>query len=343
MDVAMEQRGVTRLTGLTVGLLYNVPATPPRGEAVDYVAEREVEEQVDAVDDALDRLGLAHQRFPLTEDVERLVKGLKAYAPAVVINLCEGAFGDSRFEMNVPSILELLRVPYTGSSPLALGLCQNKGLAKAILRTRGIPTPDYQILNRFDEWSGDLTYPLFVKPVREDGSLGITKACFVQDDVALKHRVEYVLTRYQQPALVERYIVGRELNVALLGNPRPDVLPISEIVFTSSEEPKIVDYSAKWLRESDEYRMTVPTCPADLPPSTRAAVASWAWEAYQALCCRDYARIDIRLKDAVPYVLEVNPNPDLSLDAGFVRSLKAAGISYEAFIERLIGFALARH
>jgi len=338
----MDDQGVPRLTDLTVGVLYNLPTPPPRGEAMDYVAEREVEEQVDAVEDALDHLGLPHHRFPLTEDIEGLVTELKASTPDVVINLCEGAFGDSRFEMNVPSLLELLRVPYTGSPPLALGLCQHKGLAKAVLRANGIPTPDYQLLCRIDEWAGGLTFPLFVKPVREDGSVGITKACFVQDAAALKHRVEYILTRYQQPALVERYIAGRELNVALLGYPRPTVLPLSEIVFTSPEEPKIVDYAAKWLRESDEYRQTVPTCPADLPPSTRALVASWAQAAFQALGCRDYARMDIRLKDGVPYVLEVNPNPDLAPDAGYARSLTAAGISYAAFIDRLIGFALER-
>jgi D-alanine-D-alanine ligase len=343
MDLTMEKRDVSSITGLKVGLLFNLPVRPPRGETVDYVAEVEVEEQVDAVEDALDRLGLEHQRFPLTEDVERLVKALKAYASDVVINLCEGAFGDSHLEMNVPAILELLRVPYTGSPPLALGLCQNKGLTKDVLRTRGIPTPDYQILNRFDEWTGGLDYPLFVKPLSEDASLGITRDCFVQDDVELKHRVEYVLSRYRQPALVEQYIAGRELNVALLGNTKPEVLPISEIVFTFSDEPKIVDYSAKWLRESDEYQKTIPTCPADLTSSTRNAVESWALQAYRALCCRDYARIDIRLKGTTPYVLEVNPNPDISPDAGFVRSLRAAGISYEAFIERLIHFALERH
>ncbi len=270
----MDDQGVLQLTDLTVGVLYNLPAPPSRGEAMDYVAEREVEEQVDAVEDALDRLGLAHQRFPLTEDVEDLVTGLKAYTPDVVINLCEGAFGDSRFEMNVPSLLELLGVPYTGSPPLALGLCQHKGLAKAVLRTNGIPTPDYQILRHIDEWAGGLTYPLFVKPVREDGSVGITKACFVQDAAALKRRVEYLLTRYQQPALVERYMAGRELNVALLGHPRPTVLPISEIVFTSPEEPKIVDYAAKWLRESDEYRQTSPVSrrPPPLHTSHRRVV-----------------------------------------------------------------------
>jgi D-alanine-D-alanine ligase len=177
----------------------------------------------------------------------------------------------------------------------------------------------------------------------EDASLGITRESFVRNDVELKNRVEYVLSRYRQPALVEQYIAGRELNVALLGNTQPEVLPISEIMFNFSDEPKIVDYSAKWFRESDEYEKTVPTCPADLTPSTRTAVESWALQAYQALCCRDYARIDIRLKGTTTYILEVNPNPDISPDAGFVRSLKVAGISYEAFIERLIGFALERH
>ena len=215
-------------------------------------------------------------------------------------------------------------------------------MAKDVLRTRGIPTPDYQILTRFDEWTGGLDYPLFVKPLSEDASLGITRDCFVQDDLELKHRVEYVLSRYKQPALVEQYIAGRELNVALLGSTQLEVLPISEIVFTFSDEPKIVDYYAKWFRESEEYKKTIPTCPAKLNSSTRNKVESEALKAYQALSCRDYARVDMRLKGNIPYVLEINPNPDISPTAGFVRSLKAAGFSYEAFVQEIICLALER-
>lgn len=325
-----------------VGVLFNLPAKPSRGEDRDFVAEAEVRDQAEAVQDALEKLDLEYKGFPLKDDVESLVRALKLYKPDVVINLCEEALGDSHLEMNVPSILELLGIPYTGSPPLALGLCQNKGLTKDILRAKGIPTPTYHVLSSFEDWKRGIDYPLIVKPLREDASLGISRKSFVTDVNELKSQVEYVNKRYRQPALVEKYIDGRELNVAILGNEKPKVLPISEIVFEFSDEPKIVDYSAKWFKESDEYKKTKPVCPARLKPAIRDKVERVALQAYKVLYCRDYARVDIRLKGNVPYVLEANANPGISPEAGFVRSLKAAGISFEEFVKGIICFALER-
>jgi len=325
-----------------VGVLFNLPTKPVRGEDVDYVAEAEVEDQVKAVQDSLRKIGLQCQLFALKDDVEGLIRELKLYKPDVVVNLCEGAFGDSHHEMNIPSLLELLRIPYTGSPPLAVGLSQNKGFAKDILRADRIPTPKYRVLNSFKDWRGGLEYPLFVKPLREDASQGISRESFVRNDAELSKRVDYIVKRYGQPALVEEYIVGRELNVAILGNEKPRVLPISEIIFGFPDEPKIVDYSAKWFPESDEYKMTKPVCPANLTPFIKRRVESVALKAYEALYCRDYARVDMRLKGDMPLVLEVNANPDLSHEAGFARSLKAAGISFEDFIKDIVFFALGR-
>ncbi len=337
-----RNRNSSFMADFKVGVLFNVLAKPSKGEDLDYVSEAEVEDQAEHILDALEKLDLKYQRFPLKDNVESLVKELKLHEPHVVINLCEGAFGESRLEMDVASILELLRIPYTGSPPLTLGLCQNKGLAKDVLKAKGIPTPEYQILSCFENWNDEIGYPLFVKPLREDASLGITKESFVGDAVELKKRVEYITERYRQPALVEKYVDGRELNVAILGNEKPAILPISEIVFEFPDHPKIVGYSAKWFRESEEYKKTKPVCPAKLKPSIKDAVERVSLAAYRALYCRDYARVDIRLKDDVPFVLEVNPNPDISLDAGFVRSLKAARISFAEFIENIICFALER-
>jgi len=266
-----------------------------------------------------------------------------SYKPHVVINLCEGAFGDSHLEMNVPCLLELLRIPYTGSPPLALGMCQNKGLTKDVLRSNRIPTPRYRILNSFEEWKGEIAYPLFVKPLKEDASLGITSESFVRSDVELKSRVEFLIGRYDQPAIVEEYVDGRELNVSIFGSERPEALPISEIKFEfEGDKPKIVDYSAKWIKESEEYKRTTPVCPADLDHLVRDRVEKTALMAYKVLCCRDYARVDIRLKDDVPYVLEVNPNPDISPEGGFARSLAKAGIPFREFVQKIITFALGR-
>jgi len=327
---------------LKVGVLFNFPVKPSRGEDADYVAEAEVEDQTELLQDALRKLDLQYQSFPLKDDVESFVRALKVYKPDVTINLCEGAFGYSHLEMNVPCLLELLGIPYTGSPPLTLGLCQNKGLTKDILKAKGIPTPKCQILSSFEDWKRGIDYPLFVKPLREDASLGISRKSFVIDDNELKSQVEYVNKRYGQPALVEKYIDGRELNVAILGNEEPRVLPISEIVFEFSDEPKIVDFSAKWFKESDEYKKTKPVCPAKLKPFIRDKVERVALRAYKVLYCRDYARIDIRLKGNVPYVIEANANPDISPEAGFVRSLRAAGIPFEEFVKEIIFFALER-
>jgi len=339
----IEDRYRTKETEhLTVGILFNHPVKPSRGEGIDYIAEAEVEEEAEAVREALEKLGIKYQMISFEMDIGLLIKFLKRYKPDVVINLCEGAFGDSSQEMNVPAVLELLKIPYTGSPPLTLGLCQNKELSKKILKANRLPTPDFTVLRKPDEWNNEIKFPLFVKPLREDGSLGISKKSYVQNNTELKAQVKYITTIYKQPALVEEYIAGRELNIAILGNKPPMVLPISEIIFKSENEPKIVCYSSKWIKESDEYKKTNPVCPTSLKPSVKDKIEKIAIEAYNALHCRDYARIDIRLRKNLPFILEVNPNPDVSPDAGFSRSLLAAGILYEEFVEKIIQLAIQR-
>lgn len=329
---------------LKVGILFNFPTKPLRGEEIDYLAEEEVLDQVGAVQNALIKLDIQHQLFPLRDDIEGFLRALKLYKPDAIVNLCEGVMGDSSLEMYVPAILEILGIPYTGSHPLALGICQDKGLAKAILKAHDVPTPEYQIVERFESLKRGLNFPLFIKPLKEDASVGISRSSFVKNIMELKAQVEYVNRVYRQPALVEEYISGREFNVSILGNEEPAVLPISEIIFEFQDEPKIVDYAAKWFKESDEYIKTKPMCPAKLDNELKDKIEKTALKAYKVLKCRDYARVDIRLKNetGIPYVLEVNPNPDISHEAGFARSLKAAGISFEGFIKSILGFALKR-
>jgi D-alanine-D-alanine ligase len=327
---------------IKVGVLFNRPSEASRGEDVDYIAYAEVEEQAEEVQKALEKLGFEYQMLPFEINFELLVKTLKNHKLDVVINLCEGAFGDSHQEMNVPSLLELLGIPYTGSPPLALGISQNKGLTKEILKANELPTPKYKVLESPVDWKAEIGFPLFVKPLMEDASIGISSKSYVRNDAELKAQVEYITSRYKQPALVEEYVAGRELNVAILGYERPRVLPISEITFDFKDEPKIVDFSAKWFKESEEYKKTKPMCPALLEPSVKNNIEKIALKAYKAVYCRDYARVDMRLRDNSPWILEINPNPDISPESGFPRSLKAAGISYEQFIEEIIQFAVQR-
>lgn len=325
---------------MKVAILYNAPAGKP--DSIEYLSEAGVLEEVEAVRLALERLDLKYDIIPLRDDIIEFARAVKNCNPDVAVNLCEGAFGYSMYEMNVAALLELLGVPYTGADPLTLALARDKGLSKDIFRAKGIPTPEYRVLNSILDWDSKLSFPLIVKPVAEDASIGLTRRNFVRCFDELKDIVEYIVVRYGQPALVEEYIAGRELNVAFIGGEEPVMLPISEIVFEFEEEPRIVDYYAKWVKGSYEYERTRPLCPAPLDEGVRVRVEDAARRAYKALKCRDYGRVDIRLRGMVPYVLEVNPNPDISLDSGFVRSLNAAGIRYEDFIARIISYALDR-
>ncbi|MBS7615130.1 ATP-grasp domain-containing protein [Candidatus Bathyarchaeota archaeon] len=331
-----------RNTDIIIGVLFNTPVEPLKGEKIDFIADAEVKEVTEAVQKALEKLDFKYQMIPFEMDFEVLVKTLKHRKPNVIINLCEGAYGDSHQEMNIPAVLEILKIPYTGSSPLTLGICQNKRLTKEILRANRLPTPNYTVLENFSDWKGEIGFPLFVKPFKEDASIGISSRSYVRNDAELKAQVDYINNRYKQPALVEEYVAGRELNVSILGNENPIVLPISEITFDFPDEPKIVDFSAKWLKESEQYKRTRLVCQALLPAFVKNEIEKIALLAYKSLYCRDYARIDIRLRENQPLILEANPNPDIAPDAGFVRSLRAAGISYEQFIEKIVYFALQR-
>ncbi|MEM2128985.1 MAG: ATP-grasp domain-containing protein [Candidatus Bathyarchaeia archaeon] len=325
-----------------VGIIFDIIYKDISEEDYSRFSEAKIQDNVKAVQEAIMKLRWSCHLLPVKDDVKTLINLLELFRPDAVVNLCEAFFGRSKFEMNVPAVLELLKIPYTGSPPLTLGLCQNKGLTKNILRANGIPTPDYQILDSYKDWKNEIEFPLMVKPLREDASLGIMRKNFVRNGRQLKSRVDYIIRRYKQPALVEKYIDGRELNVSILGNEKPKVLPISEIIFEHKKEPKIVDYSAKWLEKSEEYQNTKPVCPAKLSSSVEKTVKRTSLKAYKLLGCRDYARVDIRLKNGTPFILEVNANPDISLDSGFVRSLKAAGISYKKFIREIIFFAVQR-
>jgi len=187
-----------------------------------------------------------------------------------------------------------------------------------------------------------MRYPLFVKPIREDASLGISRNAFVTDRAGLKERCRYIARRYRQPALVEAYVEGRELNVSIIGNRKPTALPISEIDMSTIPDgkPRVCDYRAKWVPESEEYITTVPLCPAPLPRATERKVKETALACYRLLSCRGYARVDIRLsRENVPFVLEVNPNPCIAPDSGIVRSAAAVGISYPKLIYRIADLA----
>jgi D-alanine-D-alanine ligase len=284
----------------------------------------------------------------VAEDPADFLTALCSLSPDLVVNLCEGIRGRAIFEVHVAALLELLDVPFTGNGALALALCLDKARANAVLTARGVPTPRHRVVTAGEPWDDSgLQYPIIVKPVREDASVGIDFDGIVSDRRSLQARAAWIAERFGGEALVEEYVDGRELNVAVLDSASgPEILPIAEIDFSgyAVEWPRILSYDAKWNLESEAYRKSVPVCPAPLTPNVEERVRGVSLQAIEALGCRGYTRVDLRLdRHDVPYVLEVNPNPDLSPDAGLARAARVAGWSYPDLVERIARGALRPH
>jgi D-alanine-D-alanine ligase len=211
----------------------------------------------------------------------------------------------------------------------------------------GLPTARFQIFKSpADELDLSLKFPMIVKPIHEDASIGITNESVVKDEEQLRKRIAYVIETYKQNALAEEFIEGREVNVSIIGNKDPIALPIEELQFTNFSEStyKICSYQAKWIPNSEEFQKTIPVCPAQLPKNVENRIKRLALAAYKVMECQDYARIDIRIdKDNNSYILEVNPNPDIGpVDTAFTRAAAANSISYNELITKILDYAIER-
>lgn len=329
---------------MKVAVCFNLAVTKPvRGELHDRISEAGAEEEATAVTAALRRLGHVPALIPLGSEVVSFIGKLQLLRPAVIFNLCEGYRGDSSREMHIAALYELLDIPYTGSSPICLGVTQDKALTKDILVRHGLPTPEYYRVRINDPLPKlAIKSPFIVKPCCEDASLSIGPDSIVTTEAALKKRIRYIHDRYSQDALVEKFISGREFNAAVLGNPPSSMLPLSEIEFAKDLKHPIVSYAGKWESESADFNGTTPVCPATVDDKTRKKIEKTVLSACRLLGCRDYARVDIRLQDDIPYILEINANPDICPDAGFARAARSGGYDYPSLIQRLLNMALAR-
>jgi D-alanine-D-alanine ligase len=275
------------------------------------------------------------------DDLGKIRKEIDQFTPHVTFNLLEEFHSISMYDQHVVSYLELLRQPYTGCNPRGLMLSHDKALCKQILLYHRIPTPKFAVypLRRKVKPTKRLTYPLVVKSVSEEASLGISRASLVTNDEKLKDRVEFVHQTVKSDALVEEYIEGRELYVSVMGNERLKVLPIWELEFTKSADkvPLIATAKVKWDYEYQKQIGVQTHAAKDLPDGVSAKIIKQCARAYRALFLTGYARIDLRLAaDGRAYMLEANPNPNLSYGEDFAESGHAAGISYEALLHRII-------
>jgi D-alanine-D-alanine ligase len=330
---------------MRVAVLSNDDEGLAHGRPEDAIAARGVDEQAEAVAAACREEGFEVVRVLATRDVGRFLRDLDEARADVAFNLIEAIGGEARLEAAAAGLLEWVGLPYTGSPPRAMSLALEKPLARAAMAAAGLPVPRGLVMERGDEDVSDLPFPAIVKPSREDASHGIGADSVVRDRRALGERVRWVVETYEQPALVEEYVDGRELNVAILGSGAgARALPVSEIDFSEflAGRPRIVTYEGKWVEGSADYGRTNPFFP-DLEPALLARVQEVALAAYRLVGVRDYGRVDLRV-DARrgPLVLEVNPNPDVSPEAGLARSVRRAGIEYRAFVRRTLEAALER-
>jgi len=331
---------------MRVAIIYNEPRSAEWGRDP---SEDGVLDEIPVIESALREAGHTPQIYAAAS-AAGLAAFLERERPKVVFNCCESLQGVAALEMGVAALYDLFGVAYTGSPALTLGIALNKAIAKSIFRANGIPTPLHVVMESADDLARrhSLAYPLIVKPVAEDASIGIDARSVVYDSASAAARVKFVWSEFKQPALVEEFIEGRELNVAVLADSRGelDALPVSEIPFDALPPgtPTIVSYDAKWVTGSPVYKSTPSRCPAVLEPALAERVQHAALLAARAVGLRDYGRIDLRLRtsDQELFVLEANPNPDLGSDAGFMRAAMASGRTVPATVQQILSRAVER-
>ena len=283
-------------------------------------------------------LELEHDPTVLWQELHRI-------KPDAVFNLFEGYPNNAETETYVAGLLEWSGYPFTGSPARTLALARAKHLTKQLLRGAGLPTADFFVVEELPVPACSLNWPVIVKPATQDASVGLDQDSVVTNQFQLEQRVAYIFETYGAPVLVEEYIDGREFNVAITELPDLEALPPSEIRFQQEGAGSwpILTYEGKWKPGTDAYDLTPGTYPAKISPRLIERLADLGKRAYRLLGCRDYARVDFRVKPSgKPYILEVNPNPEISETAGFAGSLGSAEIGHREFIWKLIRHALHR-
>jgi D-alanine-D-alanine ligase len=280
------------------------------------------------------------------DDVKVVFDKIAAFKPDVVFNLCETFFSDRAHEPNIPALLELMKVPYTGAGPDALMLCKDKALAKKLLSFHRIRVARFVVSSRMRPLKrlGKFAYPAFVKPVGEESSDGIAKASLAKNEAEAIERARFLHERFESDALVEEYIDGRELYLGVLGNKRLTVFPPREIFFgepPQDDAPRFATAKAKW---DDAYRKKWKIrngAAGPMPPGMERKLADLSRRVYRILNIRGLGRIDVRLTpEGQVVVIEANPNPSLAKGDDYAQAAAQVGIDYEALIQKILENAI---
>lgn len=317
---------------MKVTVLYNEVTQITSGKSEDILADKDTIKTANNVVEALTDLGYEVELFKVDENSVKKIN--KDYPTDIFFNNAFGIGNALKSEADLAGIIEKSGIPFTGATSKNIILTTDKIATKDLLLAVGLPTP--KIVNP--------KFPLFVKPIGEDCSLGISQSSVVQNNQELKKKIKELTKLYHEDVLVEEYIEGRELNVSIVGSGDSlRVLPISEIIFEANFPGKyhIVDFESKWNEKSDFFKQSNGVCPAKLDKNLKEKIEDLAKKAFIICGCRHFARVDVRLdKDNLPWILEVNANPGIGRKDGLIRSAITAGYTYESFLDFLIRIAV---
>jgi len=304
------------------------------------------DEVIDEVAAALSEVGHKTSLIGISDDLRELLDKLDDKRPDLVFNLCERFADNDMYEMNVTAVLTMLGQPFTGTGPAGMGLRQDQAVTKKLLKFHGVSFPNYATFDKDNlEFAGKMRFPLFVKPLHGDTSLGIDDSSLITEYSKLVERINFIQTQLKVPALVEEYIEGREFYVGILGNDAAEILPVMELDFTNlpGGHPRIYGHEAKSDPASLQFGTVNAIVATELLPEVRARLTIAGREAAYALKVQDYARVDIRLStDGVPMVVEVNANPYLERTSAFALAALQAGMGYTTLINRIVEIARKR-
>jgi len=322
---------------------------PEWGDA-DYqreLADAKVEEAEYDVARALLANGHDVSMVGIGAELGPLLERLAAFGPKLVFNGCEAFRGNARHEYAIAAVLEMHGYAHTGSPPTALLVARNKSLTKKVLAYHGIRVPAFAEFHPGDELvrPSELRFPLIVKPLLEDASVGIAQASVVENDDTLAERVRFIHEKFTQAAIVEELVEGRELYAGLIGNDKVEVLPLVELTFgePDTSEHRIATYKAKWDEDYRKRKKIRNVFAKGLPDELTNKISDICTTAFHALWLQDYGRVDLRLAhDDEVYVLEVNPNPFLAVENEMADAAEKAGLKYNDFVQRIVDEAVAR-
>ena len=330
-------------------VLYDLPERVANHDQPEYLLNHNDRPTERDITRAIKRMGLELHVHGVYDEVKELWRKIETIKPDLIFNLCETSRGDRSHEGDVASMLELARVPYTGSRPSALHLCKDKGATKKIAGWDGIKVPAFKVYSheiyKFERFSGQ--FPLIVKPLNREASEGIAQASVVNDWKACEERANWVVGRLKSDVIVEEYIHGRELYVGVVeDNNGLRVLPPRELFIANlgKADPMVATYRAKW-DEAYRAKWGISTGRAlNLPAETSKSIIAASIKMFRAFGLRGYARLDWRLTEAgQPVFLEANPNPALAIDDDFAKAAKLGGYSYGELIAVIIGSALSEN